>query len=156
MASALGGGSHRGHDGRGAFGQRPARAGGSGGADIRRGETGSVSGSYIVTLKGYAGSVVGGAAVARRYGARISHTYGAALNGFAVRADVRRARRLAADPRVASVVQDTRVTFDGVRVAGAASGRVQRNPPSWGLDRIDQADRPLDGRYTAPGSAGSG
>jgi subtilisin family serine protease len=121
------------------------------------GETGSVSGSYIVTLKGGTRAPSSaGAAVAGRYGARISHTYGAALNGFAVRADARRARRLAADPRVASVVQDTRVTFGGVRVAGAASGRVQRNPPSWGLDRIDQAGRPLDGRYTAPGSAGSG
>ncbi|MGC4983050.1 MULTISPECIES: S8 family peptidase [unclassified Streptomyces] len=121
------------------------------------GETGSVSGSYIVTLKGGTRAPSSaGAAVAGRYGARISHTYGAALNGFAVRADARRARRLAADPRVASVVQDTRVTFDGVRVAGAASGRGRRNPPSWGLDRIDQAGRPLDGRYTAPGSAGSG
>ncbi|MFF3420661.1 S8 family peptidase [Streptomyces sp. NPDC002698] len=121
------------------------------------GETGSVSGSYIVTLKGGTRAPSSaGAAVAGRYGVRISHTYGAALNGFAVRADARRARRLAADPRVASVVQDTRVTFDGVRVAGAASGRVQRNPPSWGLDRIDQTGRPLDGRYTAPASAGSG
>ncbi|MFB7247629.1 serine protease [Streptomyces populi] len=121
------------------------------------GEPGSVNGSYIVTLKG--GTRVppsAGAGIAGRYGARISHTYGTALNGFAVRADAGQARRLAADPRVASVVQDTRVTFDRVQDTALTPGRVRGNPPSWGLDRIDQPGRPLDGRYAATGSAGSG
>ncbi|MFF3616236.1 S8 family peptidase [Streptomyces sp. NPDC002580] len=108
---------------------------------------GSVSGSYIVTLEGHTRAPSSaGTDIAEQYGARISHTYGTALNGFAVRLDERRARLLAADPRVASVVQDTRVALD----------RVQRNPPSWGLDRIDQPDPPLDRSYTAPGPAGAG
>ncbi|WP_406374560.1 S8 family peptidase [Streptomyces sp. NBC_00647] len=108
---------------------------------------GSVSGSYIVTLKGGTRAPSpAGTGIAERYGARISHTYGTVLNGFAVRAEERQAGRLAADPRVASVVQDTRVALDGV----------QRNPPSWGLDRIDQPGPSLDKRYTAPGQAGSG
>ncbi|WP_314218928.1 S8 family peptidase [Streptomyces zaehneri] len=110
---------------------------------------GSVGGSYLVTLKGDTDAASkAGRGLAGSYGATVSRTYGTVLNGFAVEADERQARRLAADPRVASVVQDTRVTLDAAGVA--------KNPPSWGLDRVDQPGRTLDNSYNWPKSAGAG
>ncbi len=117
------------------------------GTILGAGEPGSVSGSYLVTLKGGTKAPsAAGKGLAEKYGAKISHTYGTALNGYAVKANERQARLLAADSQVASVAQDTRITLD----------RVQLNPPSWGLDRLDQASLPLSKSYTSPESGGSG
>ncbi|TLS44217.1 S8 family peptidase [Streptomyces montanus] len=110
------------------------------------GAAGSVSDSYIVTLRGGTKAPTkAGKDIVAKYGAKISHTYSTAINGYAVKVNEQQAKRLAADSRVAAVAQDTAVTLE----------HQQKNPP-WGLDRIDQESLPLDRGYTWPESAGQG
>ncbi|XHM63147.1 S8 family serine peptidase [Streptomyces nigra] len=112
------------------------------------GAANAVADSYIVTLK--ADQARSGSKSARalveRYGAGIERTYRKALNGYEVEASEAQAKRLAADPAVASVVQNRTFHVEGT----------QPSPPSWGLDRIDQKNLPLNSSYTYPDSAGQG
>ncbi|MFE5971456.1 S8 family peptidase [Streptomyces sp. NPDC056460] len=111
------------------------------------GAEGTIAGSYIVTLDESApAETAKGRAVAARFGAKIERTYTSAINGYAVELSEAQARKLAADPAVASVVQNRVFTVDGT----------QPSPPSWGLDRIDQRALPLNQSYTYPDSAGQG
>ncbi|KOX14786.1 S8 family peptidase [Micromonospora profundi] len=107
----------------------------------------AVQDSYIVVLKDSAvtRSRVGDAAkrLTGRHGGSIARTYGTALRGFEVTVSAKAAARIAADPDVAYVEQNHTVSISGT----------QANPPSWGLDRIDQRNRPLDSSYTYPNTA---
>ncbi|QGK69612.1 S8 family serine peptidase [Allosaccharopolyspora coralli] len=106
----------------------------------------AIPGNYIVRLADDPVPSVATAAadLAARYGGEVGFTYESALRGFSVRdLTEHAAARLAADPTVAAVSQD-----------GVARGTgVQENPPSWGLDRVDQEDLPLDARYTYENTA---
>ncbi|WP_313879475.1 S8 family peptidase [Streptomyces sp. FIT100] len=112
------------------------------------GAPGAIAGSYIVTLDESAADAgsKAGKALAAEYGAKIKKTYNAALNGYAVELSEAQAKKFAADPAVESVVQNRVFTISGT----------QPNPPSWGLDRIDQKALPLNQSYTYPDSAGEG
>ncbi|MEU2538787.1 S8 family peptidase [Streptomyces iakyrus] len=110
------------------------------------GAANAVAGSYVVTLKSEKAASAEGRALARKYGADIERTYTKALNGYEVEASESEAKRLAADPAVASVVQNRTFSITGT----------QPSPPSWGLDRIDQKSLPLNSSYTYPDSAGEG
>jgi subtilisin family serine protease len=69
--------------------------------------------------------------------AKVERRYVAALHGFAGTMSETAARLLAADPAVAYVAQNHTVHM----LAD------QPNPPSWGLDRVDQRDLPLNQNY---------
>ncbi|HEX8501556.1 MAG TPA: S8 family peptidase [Pyrinomonadaceae bacterium] len=100
---------------------------------------GSVPGRYIVVLnEDVPGASVEAVAhhLASAHGGEISHVYTHALKGFAVRLPEMAAAALARNPQVAYVEEE------GV---GTISGS-QPNP-GWGLDRIDQRDRPVDGFF---------
>ncbi|MFF6884981.1 S8 family serine peptidase [Streptomyces sp. NPDC012421] len=111
------------------------------------GAEGAIAGSYIVTLEDSApAETAEGRAVAAEYGAKIKKTYTSALNGYSVELSEAQAKKLAADPAVKSVAQNRVFHIDAT----------QPNPPSWGLDRIDQRALPLNQSYTYPDTAGQG
>ena len=110
-----------------------------------------VKDSYLVVLK-ESGTIQQNRAVSvgatvnslvSRYGGNVTFTYHAALTGFSATMSEQQARRLAADPNVAYVEADKLVHITDT----------QTNPPSWGLDRIDQRNLPLDSTYTYPNTA---
>jgi subtilisin family serine protease len=110
---------------------------------FRRSEA-RIQNSYIVVLDadapGHSGDFGATAAQLLRGmgGARLGHVYSHALSGFSAQMSEAQAMALSNHPSVAYVEED------GIVQAFTT----QPNPPSWGLDRIDQVNRPLDNSYS--------
>jgi subtilisin family serine protease len=106
-----------------------------------------IPGQYIVVLNdGDAATTPAVShALAGQHDGQVIDVYTHTIHGFAARMSEADAEALAADPAVASVEQDSVVSI----------ATTQSDAPSWGLDRIDQTNLPLDDQYSY-GSDGTG
>ncbi|WP_327263124.1 S8 family peptidase [Streptomyces sp. NBC_01232] len=105
----------------------------------------AVPGQYIVTLeKGQ-----DAAKVVQRLGLKATFIYTAALNGFAVPLTPLQLTIVRNSLGVKSVEEDAKVQ-SVPRPATAPGTRAPSN--SWGLDRIDQKELPLDDNFTPEGN----
>lgn len=103
--------------------------------DLRLAPTATaVQNSWIVVLKDGSTRV---SDLAADEGVTPKHTYNSVLNGFSASMSKAKAARLAADPRVAYVEQNSVIRLN----------ETQSNA-TWGLDRVDQRNLPLSTTYT--------
>ncbi len=76
--------------------------------------------------------------LAARHDASVRRVYSHALRAFSASMTEAEALRMSEDPRVRYIEQERIISLHGT----------QPNPPSWGLDRVDQRYQPLDNSYS--------
>lgn len=116
-------------------------------AELRR-VSNPIKGQYIVVLKDGASTTSRSAAsgparasdvaveMGASYGLDVQRVYESALRGFATKASKASLKRLLNDPNVAFIEED-----------GWSYPSVTQTGATWGIDRVDQVSRPLNGTY---------
>ena len=106
-----------------------------------------IPGQYIVVFKASVGNpVVETDNVMRGLGGRLHHVYANSIKGFAATLPDVALQAIRNNPNVDYIEADQTVALNQTS---------PQNQATWGLDRIDQADRPLDTQY-AFNSSGAG
>lgn len=99
-----------------------------------------IPGRFIVVFKSsVANPAAEAAGLVRSHGGRLLHTYAGAIKGFAANLPDTALQGIRNNPNVEFIEQDQSVSLQQVASP--------QNQVTWGLDRIDQADRPLDTQY---------
>lgn len=87
--------------------------------------------------------------VTNDFGGTILFEYRAALKGFAARLSKKAVRQLRKNPQIDFIQQDKTVTLSDQRIESDAVRELETSQvnATWGLDRIDQRNLPLDNVY---------
>lgn len=96
-----------------------------------------IKGEYIVVLKEGISSELKAKDLAKQYQGKMKHVYKKALNGFSVSLNDKQLEKMRLNPAIEYIEANQMV-----------DAYMSRPPPSWGVDRVDQRDLPLDSNYT--------